>query len=357
MKKYVIISFSLFLVCGISGCKKKEFKPIPSTTPVFSLSGTFGGNPIQFNAGDGDTVMSAYQWQWNNVVAQTGILGNATNYIKIELLSGDINLPSINSQYMSMMIVEGAYIPAGAFSTLNKSQLSNASAFQKLTWNYNGQSLVDNLIFQEPGKYTINADIVYNDGMSNQVSNDIFVGYDSHQLFKLETSVQSSQLTGTIVSSEAIDSVQWLIGGTHSFSTVGTQIQFGLSDSSNIIQAKVFFQNGLSRVRNLVFDKDGQTNYLEDYVYLVESSLQNRLLDYKAKVEIAINGAVYKSEIIEDQLDNMIVVSKKEQYIDELTGKKAVKLTAKLHANFKSLATGEIVEGIFDVVMAFPYEE
>jgi|GEM_PF-4554661 len=355
MKKYIIISFVTFFGVSFSSCKK-ELKPIPSTTPVFSVSGTLDGNPIQLDAGDGDTIMNAYQWQWNNVVTQTGMLGNKENYIKIELLSGDIDLSSINSQYISMMVVDGVYIPSGVFSTLNKSQLSNANSFQKLSWSYNGQNLADNLTIQEPGKYTLSADVVYNNGTSANVSNDIFVGYGSHQFFKLETAVQNHILTGTIFTDEAVDSVQWLIG-THSVSTAGKQVQFGLSDSSNKIQAKVFFQNGLSRLRSLVFDKDGQTNYLEDYVYLIESSLQNRLLDYKTKVEIGINGVIYKTEIVEDQLDNMIVVSKKEQYIDQLTGKKAVKLTAKLHANFKNLATGGIIEGTFDVVMAFPYEE
>ena len=355
MKKYIIISLATFFGVSFSSCKK-ELKPVPSTTPVFTLSGSLGGNPIQLDAGDGDTIMNAYQWQWNNVVTQTGMLGNKQNYIKIELLSGDIDLPSINKQYMAMMVVDGVYIPTGVFSTLNKSQLSNANSFQKLSWSYNGQSLVDNLAFQEPGKYTLSADVLYNNGTSGNVSNDIFVGYGSHQFFKLETSVQNHMLTGTVFTDESIDSIQWLIG-THSVSTSGKQIQFGLSDSANKIQAKVFFQNGLVRVRNLIFDVDGQTNYLEDYVYLIESSLQNRLLDYKAKVEIGINGVIYKTEIVEDQLDNMIVVSKKEQYTDQLTGKKAVKLTAKLHANFKSLTTGDIIEGTFDVVMAFPYEE
>ena len=355
MKKYIIISLATILAYSINSCKK-ELKPVPSTTPVFSLSGTLGGKPIQIDAGDGDTVMNAYQWLWNNVVTQTGMLGNAKNYIKIELLSGDIDLPSINSQYMSMMVVDGVYIPNGSFTSLNKSQLSNANSFQKLTWSYNGQSFIDNLNFQEPGKYILDADVVYNNGTSGHVSNDIFVGYGSHQLFKLETSVLNSQLTGTIVSDIAVDSVQWLIG-THHVSTVGKQLQIGIIDSSNIIQARVFFQNGLSRVRNLIFDVDVQANYLVDYVYLIENSLQNRLLDYKAKVEIAIDGAVYKTELVESQLDDIIVVSKKEQYIDPLTGKKAVKLTAKLHANFKSLATGDVIEGTFDVVMAFPYEE
>lgn len=351
MKKLLYITLCPTLL--LLSCKK-ELKQAPATTPVFTASGTLGTQAIQLGAGNGDTVMTSYQWNWNNVAVQTGILGNATNYVKIELFSGDIDLPTIDQGYLSMTQVAGAYIPT-TFYALTKAELSNAASIQSIAWNLGGSTQNNDLTVFEPGKYTLGANVQYASS-AEQVSNDVFVGYHSHQQFKLSTSVQAGSLTAHITAAEALDSVQWVIGATH-FTTVDTLLNVPITDTSSVIQAIVFFKNGIHRSRTLVFDRNQTNSYLEDYVYKIEKALASRELDYKTRMEIMLNGVVYKTQGIENQPSDMINIAKKEQYIDPISGKKALKLSGNVHGTFLNTSTGESVEGSFSIEMAFTLPE
>lgn len=353
IKKQIHIILLGTLLINIGTSCKKELDKIPKTKPVFTLNGEFNSQPMSLNAGNGDTVMSTKTWEWHSVPVLTGIIGNNSNYAQLDLFSGDIDLPTMNTLYANLTQLDGVYFPSGNFASLYKTQLENASSISEIKWELGDVNMHNDLFVAEPGTYDIDTKVTFNNGTNAEVSNDVMIGYKSHQLFKLETAVSNQYLTATITTESAISSIDWSFNG-QTYTTTTKQVEKALIGVNNLISATVHFANGTSRKRTLVFDASGQGNYLSDYVYLIEKNLQQQAIDYKAKISVFVNGEMFVSSGVENQIDNMVSISKIEQYEDEITGKDAVKLTGKINAKFKNTKTNEIVNGKFDFVMAVP---
>lgn len=356
MKQYLKNISFLAAILAITFSCKKELDEIPTTKPVFTFNGTLGTTELNLNAGDGDTLMSTSKWEWHGVPVITGIIGNDQNYVQLDLYSGDVDLPTMNSSYQTLTHLNGAFFPTGNFTSLYKTQLGNSSSISKIIWEMGDLNFSNDLHIADPGIYDIGAKTTFSNGLQIEVSNDVIVGYVSHQLFQLHTAVANQMLTAQIITESDVSSIDWIFGGqTHTTTTkiINEQIS-GVSGGSKIT-ATVHFSNGTSRTRTLSYDTTGQGNYTPDYVYQIESQSQANNIDYKAKISVHLNGNTYTTAMVEGQ-ENIINITKKEQYTDKITGKDAIKLTGSINGKFKNTSTSEIIEGKFEFVMAFQIE-
>lgn len=337
-----------FVFLVLTACKK-DLPEIPNTNePVFYVRGNIDGQEIHFDAGDSDYLMESSKWYWQNVPVYQGRLFNPTNSFVLNIIGGDVLSGEQIEPLLALTELRGAYNGETSVE-LNVSQLVNSNGIGGAIWDLNGVTSGESLFISEPGVYTVGLNAV---GIPNtNISNELVIGYKAG-LFKLKATVQSQFVSVQILENEfEIDYVKWKYGIQEAETTQGA-IDFQLLSGSNELTATVRFKNGVERVRKIIVGQ-GQNLHVEDFVFLIESQVQERF-DYTMFTEFNLGSEQYTALYTLQEEEFPFKIKSKEVFEDSWTGNKALKIEFSLVMIMRKESNGQLVNGVFEGVVALP---
>ncbi len=340
----ILLSIVLLQACN------KELPEIPnSEAPVFYVKGTLDGQAIEIDAGNDQYLMESSSWMWNGVEVFRGELKNGDNSFLIDLFNGNILTNSTQEELLQMSHFSCAYLPAN-IGSISSSQLVSSIGIGESIWEMNGEQS-DVITFQAPGIYDLKFTNYSPDEQS--VTNKVIVGYNTQSLFRLSAFYDNQLVYANInENSVGVESVQWTYGN-QSYTTSDTGVVFSQEWGSKPLVAKVKFTNGIERTRTILFGQNGNP-YVEDFVYLIESNIQN-FFDYKAELRIRIGNETYTSIQTPQPTGSPIMIAEKVAYQDPITNQQALRLKLVITVKMKKMSSGEIVDGNFEASVGFPF--
>lgn len=284
---YILIALVLF------ACKKEKIVPEePITeTPVFSVTGTVGTEVVNLQAGIDGAYMSTYTEMQNGVEVFTGYL-QGNNAVKLGIHNGQIGQTDPGS---AGILITGAFTDSMPDDLINltTSSLSNASSIDYISYTVDGINIGNTLVIDEPGVYDVCSNVYFADGTNKEVCNEMILGYYDLDPFVLSHySPIAGVLSANIAASTTISTVNWYIDGNPI--TEGTNLNVPISSGLHILKADVLFQDGIRRIRSVIVDGNNTDRYFEDittYQTPIDPVLN---YDYKAELEILLNGVVYR---------------------------------------------------------------
>lgn len=349
MNKFKNIVGILLAVVLLQGCNK-ELPEIPnSETPVFYVKGTLDGQVVEIDAGDNEYLMESSSWMWNGVEVFRGELLNGDNSFLIDLFNGNILTNSTQQELMQMNHFACAFLPE-SIGNISVSQMVNSIGVGESIWELSGEQ-TDLVSFQAPGIYDLKFTNYSPDEQS--ITNKVIVGYNSQCLFRLNAFYNNQLVYAQInENSTSIESIQWTYG-SQSYTNADTSVVFSQELGSKPLTAKVKFSNGVERTRTILFGQNGSP-YVEDYAYLIESTIQN-YFDYKAELKIRLGNETYTTMYASQPTGTPIVIAEKVAYQDPITNQQALRLKLVISVKMKKLSNGEIVDGNFEASVGFPF--
>jgi hypothetical protein len=345
MRKSWIVLLSVFFALGC----KKELPPLPAESePVFYTRGVIDGQQIDFSAGDDNFLSKAEQWDLNGVSVLSGELVNLQNRFRLDYFSGDVLSADVNTVVNSSVLNCAQFITEG-FGFLSWDVLGESYGINSLSWMVNGQTYIDSIRFHEPGVFNLKCIASYSNTI--ELENEVVIGFDSKSLFCLNGYVVGNTVNAYInKNNQGIAFVEWEYAG-ETFTTLETSVYLPIYITAKKIKAIVHFKNGIVREREVAIGVGG-VPIVEDYVYLLENKLNK--IDNSIVLTLTLNNEEYSTKYVNQTSSTKIEVLDYDTYTDQSTAKTVLKLKLKIVAQFKKSSTGEIVEGVFDAVVALP---
>lgn len=284
---YFLILIVLF------SCKKEAITPEDpiAESPVFSAHGTIGTEAISVQAGVEGAYMSTYTELQNGVEVFTGYLQGA-NSVKLGIHNGQIGQSDPGS---TGVLITGAFTDSMPDDLINltTASLTNASAINYISYSVDGVNVGNTLQISEPGVYNVCSNVYFNDGSNKEVCNEMILGYFDLDPFVLTHYTPiAGVLSASISASTTITSVNWYIDGSPI--TDGTNLNVPIASGLHILKAVILFQDGVIRERSVIVDGNNSDRFLEDisiHQTLIDPYLN---YDYKAELEVLLNGVTYR---------------------------------------------------------------
>jgi len=352
IKNRKILSFSLVaLMFALNACKKNEIIPPPgSSTPVFTVTGSFGSEEIDLRAGDENVLMTTEITLLNGVDFFKGNLGNEDFNIEIGVFGGNVDFqnPQV-PEFSNQSPISFAYLAQQPpLFQIKKDSLPNSSSILKVEWEVNGvmQTILDNLEIREPGKYQVCAHVTFNDNTVQTVCNEVIVGFKPNVAFELQFVLgQNNNLMAWIDPQiGVVQSVKWFQNGEQ----VSDMIQLNkyLDDGSHLIQAEVLFTNGVRSLRSVLVDGDLTGKNIFDFSKFC--ALSPVEWDFKAKVKVMKDNVAYYSYLAPNS-SNQIVLNDVQYYGLNPQGKAVYILKGHINVNVKSNFSSTVIPLNLDV--------
>lgn len=277
-------------------CKKETIIPEePSTdTPVFSVYGTVGSENINIQAGVDGAYMSTYTAIHNGVEVFTGYL-QGLNSVKLGFHNGQIGQTNPTT---SGVLITGSFTDSmpGDLIHIVSDNLVNSSAIDYINYSVDGVNVGNTLQINEPGVYNVCAHVFFSDGSNKEVCNEMILGYYDLDPFVLNHySPIAGVISANIVAVTTISTVQWYIDGSPI--TDGIDLNVPISGGLHVLTAVIDFQDGVRRERSVIVDGNNTDRFLEDLTPHQTSIDPYLNYDYKADLEILLNGVVYKHKM------------------------------------------------------------
>jgi hypothetical protein len=235
----------------------------------------------------------------------------------------------------------------------------NNSAFDNLNFAVNQSEPSINLEFSAPGIYNLQTNADRNN-LSYSSANLVIVGYDNPYQFELVGNINSDGpgiiLEGEIQNfTETIDYIEWTCGSNTQI-TQDPQVQFPPAGSDNLLQAKVFFNDGTSRIRSIGLGLSNAPK-IEDVVYLLETD-NSASFTGKIEIELITNGMLYSSKFATEFNSGSpsLTVTNKSLYSDPVTKQKAYLIQAEGLIYFKNSTNNETLPVQLSLQLGLPLE-
>lgn len=352
MKKLLLIVLSgLFLVAG---CKKEEFElpeDAASETPVFSVKGTIGEQAIDMVAGIDGAYMETSIQKSNGIEFFTGKMNKNTDAFTLSVSNGNIGLtPSFPVVMPSGILF--AY-PSQLWASTGLSMLPDAENIQSVQFSVNGALLGESLSIDTPGQHKVCADIVFIDGTSRTVCNDMLLGYKDHGAY----TVRSSQSENTVLWLETVEQIQnrkWFVNGQ----LYSENSEITLYPGNGIVEVKtvVSFANGIVREHTVLIDTEGEGRNFPDFETFKLSVEEEYLNDFKLSVVFQDDGTVFTGYTTAD-VPGELIVNSISLFKEKPNGNKVYKVFGTINGKMYNTVTGELLPSYLEVVFALelPY--
>lgn len=338
---FKIVSIFVIVSYMVSSCSKDQLEIPEENEPVFTVSGTFGDNPLSLTAGDNGAYMYTNTSIINGVNLYGGYISDGATTIELGVFDGSIDIPNhipeIEIANLSPLFAQFQYQP---MAELNKYAFSNQSYIAEIEWFANGQLIgINEADINEPGKYEICAHITYLDLTSDTLCNELILGYQRSGNFQINHSAASGYLNADISLIGGIGTpteIKWYLDGA--YLTNLNILQTSVGNGSHLLTAEVTFANGVKRVKNCLVNAVNQAKNIEDFTVFELQNNGSYKQDYRLVLKITKDGQEYVSDHADN--DNSTVEITDVSYFGKnAAGKDVYKVVANISANVKAIGT------------------
>ncbi|MCR9171775.1 MAG: hypothetical protein NXI10_04735 [bacterium] len=336
MKLTTYISFLLLLsIVVLSGCKKEEFVDPPgSELPIFELHGTLGNEALDLVAGDNDALMLTSTKQTNGVRVFTGELTDGSTSIELGLFDGNIDIPNsvpeVDIQNAVLQLARRYHDPLAVLTINDIVPNGNGT---HVDWYINGSFAGSGQVsIYEPGKYDVCAHVTFLTGQTEQLCDEIILGYERNSNCNILLDLSQNYLEAQLNTNGEPVNVEWFLNDTliGSANTLSHPLTYGIGHK---LTARVTFTNtGVVREKSCFIDGTDPTQWISDFsAFEYGSTPSITPQDYQVRLIIEKNGKTYRSMEAENQGSTITLLSL-EPYENNASGNKTYKAVVQVEA-------------------------
>lgn len=334
-------------------CKKETVPDIPQNSiPVFNVDGTLGDEAISLHAGQKNAFMHTTIDQLNNVNLYSGELSDGETVFKVQVFPSNVDVPSLNNNFTE----KDSYAIARPFGSepllmISIQDFPFSDLINDIDWTVdNEQQAGSTLKINEPGKYSVCANIHFSNGETENICNTIIVGYELHANYQLNYTADSIIKANIIAPDNSISKVSWYINNVLQsndldFQTADTPEKFNL-------KAEIEFDNGVVGIREAFINKLDPGYSIPDFTTLGQKS--NYTWDNTIKVTIVKNGNTFISNNGAAGTSHFDI-TKISNYNFNSKGNEVKLIDGTLKSPFKDSNTGVILNGDFKIEIGVAY--
>lgn len=282
----------LFMV----SCKKDKIEIPESNEPVFSVTGTFDGEPLNLFAGDDGAYMHTMTKLENGVNIFTGIISNETMSFEVGVFDGNLDVQnSVPSANIAPIYSSVSIVP---LATLSKNVFQNASMINYINWFVDDIDRGSNDVpIYEAGVYDVCAEVHFQDGSQKTLCNEIIIGFNHNAKFDLQTTLMGNGIVKTTIEnySNPILSVEWYLNDVLTQTT--SIFEQYMVDTLQKLTVKVYFQNGTMKTKSILVNGYYLQRNIEDFTVFETQSEEFTSRDFNIRVNIIKNGEEYRSDM------------------------------------------------------------
>lgn len=337
----------------LMGCSKHDVVIPPENDPVFEVHGTLGNEAFDLVAGDNDAFMFTSTKMQNGVRVFTGELSDGETSVELGIFDGNVDMPnSIPEVDLATAVLKFAQRYTEPLTVLTMQSITPNQNANKVDWYINGNfaGSGDVPIF-EPGKYDICAFVTFSSGQTEELCDEIIVGYARNANCSINYTVGQGSVTASLnTTGEPIQSVEWLLNGTvvSNGTTLQSQIDY---NATHILTARVTFSNGVVREKSCFIDGANPSQTISDFsVFELSSAQTPELQDYKVRMFVEKNDRTYNS-LYGDNDGSSITLLDLQEYESNANGNKVYKATLQIEAVLMEMATEKLIPVSFTTTL------
>lgn len=345
----LVLSY-ICLALLIVSCKKDLPELPESNEPVFQVNGTIDGNEFKLLAGVDDAYMNANGTFENGVEVAMATLSGGENSFRFRMYDGNHDLSTSGFELNESDLIRFNIEHPTPLCVLNKDRLANSTLIESVKW-FKGNEYIgsDSVIIDQPGLYSVGAEVIYLNGESASLRNDLMIGYRKNSNATIKHFVgQDGKLTCWMDNPlQNMDRIEWKVNGE----LVSDQKQLKIDSilpSWIEIEAHCHFINGAQRVKKLMINQSIPGMYIEDFTAFEEQ--WNFYQDYKAEISIDFNGDTYTT-IDADNFNHHITITELDYHGVNEMGSNVAKVSADISCFLKNQTTGQIVSAEFTAIL------
>lgn len=349
-----------FLLCAVGmltlgSCTKEVINLPEPNDPVFTLNGTMSGIEFDLIAGDDNAFMHTGTEMVNGVNLFSGELSNGDFSLELGIFDGMVDKPGhITVDEIQNIIPTFSSHGSQPLLVLSKSMLGSNQVIENVDWYINNTFAgSDEVEIREPGKYSVCAFITFGNGDSNNLCEDIIVGYERNANFSIQYAFQAGQQGGIISANilavdAGVESVEWIVDDV----SMGSDLTFEavLDAQSTRVKAIVHFDNGAVREKVVIIDGDNNVYSAKSFsVMEMSSTYEAPNQDFNIRLTIKSNGKTYLSEYANNK-NSSLDITGVEFYGKNTEGNDVYKVSGVVNAVVMELVTEKMVSVTFATV-------
>lgn len=327
------------------GCQKQELPYEDSNTPIFEVRGTIGNEELVVVAGDNNAYMYTSTKLVNGVRVFTGELSDGETSIEFGLFDGNIDTPNSTPEVdLQNVVLEFARRYHDPLAILDMASIVPNQNGTHVEWYINGSFAGSGEIaIYEPGKYDVCAHVTFLTGQTEQLCDEIILGYQRNANCNIDLSLGQNAIDADInPNGEPVQNVEWFLNDS-SIATgmsLNYPITYGIG---NKLTAKVTFANGVVREKSCFIDGTDPSQWISDFsVFEYGSTPSITPQDYQARLIIQKDGKTYRS-VQADNEGSTITLLSLEPYEDNANGNSTYKAVLQIEGVVMEMSTEKMI--------------
>ncbi|GEM_PF-582222 len=350
-----IVVLSTLSLLSLTACKKDIVEIPEANDPVFRTSGTMGAETFEIVAGDNGAYMHTMTLVENNVDVFSGRISDGTFSVEMGIYDGNVDMPAVQPA-----LLIGNLSPSFSLDSeqplikLSKAELASMAAGQyidQIEWFVNGDFVgLNEAVITRPGKYEVCAEIMYLDGATASLCNEIIAGYELSANYMIDFSIaEAGALTASIDNmGNEMSAVKWFVDGDEIWS--GEFCQTSVTAGPHILTSEVRFVNGVTRRKSALIDGSNWQHACNDFtIFEFQAPTPIDARDFNVRLLIERNGKQYSSELVNNE-NSSVSITGIEYYDDNANGNPVYKISADVDAMVREVGTMKNVPVSFSTI-------
>lgn len=345
------------VIMVFSSCVKDDINLPESNDPVFTLTGSLGNEQLDIVAGDDGFYMNTYTDVSHGVNVFSGMLSDGNSSVEIGIYDGNLDQNNVTTVGVIKQSNDWAWSVGQDLVIFSKGMFPNHHMINQITWTIDGAFAGTNTVkISEPGVYNVCAHVLFNDGTSGILCNDIIVGFVRNANFRMrhyasqsgELNLWLDEVQGTL------STISWYIDGE--LVSKSQEYSGNISSDQHLVTVEVNFTNGTQRIKSMVVDGTVSGHFIDDFTGF-EQCIQNVVKrDYNWKINARWNGINYSS-VYADNSNSTITVNDMTYYGLNSNGKKVYKLDVTVDGKVRRIGTTADESITFNTVFGLELSE
>ncbi|XOV67012.1 MAG: hypothetical protein ACFHU9_15410 [Fluviicola sp.] len=358
MNRLTYISSSLLFMSllVLVGCQKEEFPyEDQSNTPIFEVHGNLGNESLDLVAGDNDIFMYTTIKMQNGVRVFTGELSNGETSVELGLFDGNIDIPnSIPQVDLQNTVLKFARRYNDPLAVLRMEDIVPNQNGSHVDWYVNGSFAGSGQIsIYEPGKYDICAHVTFLSGQTEQLCDEIILGYERNANCNIDLDLGQNLIDAELnTNGDPIQSVEWFLN--NDLVSTGIDLVYPyVNGIGNKLTARVTFTNGVVREKSCFIDGSDPAQWISDFsVFEYGSTPSVDPQDYQARLIIQKDGKTFRSMEAENQGSTITLLSL-EPFETNANGNQTYKAVFEVEAIVMEMVTEKKLPVNFTATLGF----
>ncbi len=294
--KIGIIVLGLIIV----SCKKEKIDIQESNDPVFTLTGNFNGEDVEYVAGDDGAYMNTYTSIVNGVNLYSGTIGTGNSSVSIGIYDGNLDYNEVLLQDVMSSISPVLAQKDLTLFEIHGTDFLNLSYVQSLVWIIDGVNTgSEELLITEPGKYQACALITYNDQTKDTLCNQLIIDYAVHAESNVLINTQAGNLSATVTPLIGdVSEVLWYLDDNFAGNGTYFNQSIGTTGNNRELHCKITYTNGFVQNKYMLVNGSSPGKNAGDFSVLQSLLSTSYKQDYKLVVSLMKNGVEYRSDLV-----------------------------------------------------------